>query len=62
MVTSVTVLGAGAAIAAAPTGQPHPWQFGLQDAATAVMENIVWFHDFLVWLIVAICVFVLGLL
>ncbi len=62
LVTSVTVLGAGAAIAAAPTGQPHPWQFGLQGAATAVMENIVWFHDFLVWLIVAICVFVLALL
>src|SRR5262249_32289757 len=30
MVTGVTVLGANAAIAAEPTGQPHPWQFGLQ--------------------------------
>jgi len=35
---------------------------GFQQAATPVMENIVWFHDFLLWLIVAITIFVLALL
>ena len=60
-VTSVTVL-AGASPALAASGQPHPWQLGLQQAATTVMEDIVWFHDFLLWLIVAITLFVLALL
>jgi len=50
----------GAAIAG--SGQPSPWQLGFQQAATPVMENIVWFHDFLLWLIVAITIFVLALL
>ena len=40
----------GAALAG--SGQPSPWQMGFQQAATPVMENIVWFHDFLLWLIV----------
>jgi len=46
----------------AGSGQPSPWQMGFQQAATPVMENIVWFHDFLLWLIVAITLFVLALL
>src|SRR6187431_1481710 len=46
----------------AGSGQPSPWQMGFQHAATLVMENIVWFHDFLLWLIVAITLFVLALL
>jgi cytochrome c oxidase subunit 2 len=50
----------GAALAG--SGQPSPWQMGFQQAATPVMENIVWFHDFLLWLIVAITIFVLALL
>jgi cytochrome c oxidase subunit II len=50
----------GAAFAG--SGQPSPWQLGFQQAATPVMENIVWFHDFLLWLIVAITIFVLALL
>src|SRR4029078_1395732 len=50
----------GAALAG--SGQPSPWQMGFQPAATPVMENIVWFHDFLLWLIVAITLFVLALL
>ena len=50
----------GAALAG--SGQPSPWQMGFQQAATPVMENIVWFHDFLLWLIIAITVFVLALL
>ena len=35
---------------------------GFQQAATPVMDNIVWFHDFLLWLITAITLFVLALL
>ena len=54
------LLGCGAAWAG--SGQPSPWQMGFQQAATPVMENIVWFHDFLLYLIIAITVFVLALL
>jgi cytochrome c oxidase subunit 2 len=50
----------GAAWAA--SGQPSPWQLGFQQAATPVMENIEWFHDWLLGLIVAITLFVLALL
>jgi cytochrome c oxidase subunit 2 len=46
----------------AGSGQPSPWQMGFQQAATPVMENIVWFHDFLLYLIAAITLFVLALL
>ena len=61
---NMAVLAGGAAWAqdAATTGQPHPWQLGLQQAATPVMDNIIWFHNFLLWLIVAITLFVLVLL
>ena len=60
VVTSVTVLGLGVALAA--TGQPEPWQLGMQDGATPVMNDIIWFHNYLLWLIVAITLFVLALL
>ena len=61
VVTGVTVLaGGGAALAA--TGQPQPWELGLQASATPVMENIIWFHDALLWIIGAIVLFVLALL
>ncbi|HXZ22303.1 MAG TPA: cytochrome c oxidase subunit II [Pseudolabrys sp.] len=59
--TSVPVLAAGAAIAAT-AGQPEPWQLGLQRGATPVMDDIIWFHDFLLWVISAIALFVLALL
>ena len=64
LVTSVAVFAGGAAAYAAneATGQPHPWQLGLQAGATPVMDDIIWFHDFLVWLTAAIAVFVLVLL
>jgi cytochrome c oxidase subunit 2 len=54
------IVGSGAALAG--SGQPSPWQLGFQQAATPVMENIAWFHDFLLWLITAIALFVLVLL
>ena len=41
-------------VAYAGLGQPSPWQLGLQQPATPVMENLIWFHDFLLWLITAI--------
>ena len=43
-------------------GQPSPWQLGLQQSVTPVMDNIAWFHDFLLYLITAITGFVLVLL
>jgi cytochrome c oxidase subunit 2 len=60
--TGASVLAGGTAALAAGEGQPAPWQIGLQRAATPVMSDIVWFHDFLMWIIGAIAVFVLGLL
>jgi cytochrome c oxidase subunit 2 len=64
VVTSVAVFAGGAAAYAAneATGQPHPWQLGLQAGVTPVMDDIIWFHDFLVWLTAAIALFVLVLL
>lgn len=63
-VTSVALFtGGGAAFAANnPTGQPHPWQMLLQPGVTPVMDDIIWFHHFLLWMISAITLFVLGLL
>lgn len=59
--TNLAVFGGGG-FALAQTGQPHPWQLGLQAAATPVMDDIIWFHDFLLYLITAITLFVLALL
>lgn len=43
-------------------GQPSPWQIGLQQAGSPVMEDVVGFHTFVLWIITGITVFVLGLL
>jgi len=59
-VAGATLLAAGAALAA--TGQPEPWQLGLQQGVTPVMDDIIWFHNFLLWVISAIALFVLALL
>jgi cytochrome c oxidase subunit 2 len=48
--------------ALAGLGQPSPWQLGLQQSASPVMDNIIWFHDFLLYIITAIAGFVLALL
>jgi cytochrome c oxidase subunit 2 len=58
---------AGVALAASGTvsaelGQPAPWEYKLQEAATPVMEQIVWFHNWLLWIITIITLFVLALL
>jgi cytochrome c oxidase subunit II len=58
---------AGMALAASGTafaelGQPAPWEITLQRAGSPVMENIVWFHNFLLVIITVITLFVLALL
>ena len=41
---------------------PQPYEMGFQAAASPVMEQIEDFHRLLVYIIVAVCLFVLGLL
>ena len=58
---------AGVALAASGTafaelGQPAPWKLGLQKGVTPVMENIIWFHHFLLVIITLIVLLVMGLL
>ncbi|WP_213772305.1 cytochrome c oxidase subunit II [Bradyrhizobium sp. dw_78] len=58
---------AGATLAAGSTafaelGQPAPWEAGLQEAGSPVMENIIWFHNFLLVVITLITLLVLALL
>jgi cytochrome c oxidase subunit II len=60
-VTIGVMLGSAATALAAP-GQPSSWALGLQEAASPVMADITWFHNFLLVLITAITVFVLALL
>src|SRR5262247_1778410 len=60
-ITMVAILTGGEA-AVAGLGQPSPWQLGLQQSASPVMDNIIWFHDFLLYIITGIAAFVLALL
>ena len=58
---------AGVALAASGTafaelGQPAPWEYTLQGSATAVMDYITWFHNWLFGTITVITLFVLALL
>jgi cytochrome c oxidase subunit II len=53
------VLAAGGSAHAA---QPVPWQLGLQESASPMMDTLVWFHDYLLVLITLIAGFVLALL
>jgi cytochrome c oxidase subunit 2 len=59
-VGGVALAASGAAYA--ELGQPAPWEFRLQEAASPVMENITWFHNFLTVMIFVITLFVLALL
>jgi cytochrome c oxidase subunit 2 len=59
-VGGVALTMSGAAFA--ELGQPAPWEYKLQGAATPVMEQITWFHNVLFWLITIITLFVLVLL
>jgi cytochrome c oxidase subunit II len=59
---TIGALLASAASALSAPGQPSSWALGLQEAASPVMADITWFHNFLLVLITAITVFVLALL
>jgi cytochrome c oxidase subunit 2 len=43
-------------------GQPTEWQLGLQESVTPVMDYIIWFHTYLLYIISGIAAFVLLLL
>lgn len=47
---------------ALPPGQPHPWQYDLQEPMGAMKAQIDWFSDYTLWFIVPITIFVAGLL
>ena len=55
-------LGWGATAAMAGTGYPDPWQMGMQGTATNIGHQVSSFHDWLLWLITAISLFVLALI
>jgi cytochrome c oxidase subunit II len=59
-VAGVALATGGAAFA--ELGQPAQWEYKLQESASPVMDNIVWFHNFLSVLITLITLFVLALL
>jgi cytochrome c oxidase subunit 2 len=59
-VAGMTLVSGGSAFA--EMGQPAPWEYKLQEAATPVMENITWFHGLLLAIITIITLFVLALL
>ena len=61
LVSAGIMLATGGA-AFAELGQPEPWEWHLQASGSPVMDNIVWFHDFLSVLIIVITLFVLALL
>ena len=43
-------------------GQPSEWQISFQDAASPLMQNLIDLHDFVVWIITFITIFVFFLL
>jgi cytochrome c oxidase subunit II len=53
---------AGVGAAFAGLGQPSEWQLGFQQSATPVMDNIISFHTFVLYIVAAISAFVLALL
>jgi len=57
----VAALAAGG-IALADFGHPSPWQMSFQQSVTPTMDDIVWFHNFVLWIITGITAFVLALL
>ena len=59
-VVALTLGSGGAALA--QTGQPAPWQMNFQTPVTNIAQDVVSFHNLLLWLITAISLFVLFLL
>ena len=48
--------------AVAQEGQPVDWQIGMQTPVTDIARQIIWFHDFVNYIIIAVAIFVLALL
>ncbi|KAA2234110.1 cytochrome c oxidase subunit II [Salinarimonas soli] len=61
LAVAALTLGSGGA-ALAQTGQPAPWQMNFQTPVTNIAQQVVSFHNLLLWLITFISVFVLFLL
>jgi len=61
LLLAVAALLAGG-VAFAGMGQPSPWQMGFQQSAAPSMDDIIDFHNLVLWIIIAITVFVLALL
>jgi len=64
---TIALVAAGITLATGGTafaelGQPEAWEWHLQPSGSPVMDNIVWFHNFLSYLIIVITLFVLALL
>jgi cytochrome c oxidase subunit 2 len=60
---ALAALGIAADAAAQVAGEgPAPWQLGLQEPATERMSQIIDLHNFVLWIITVICLFVLALL
>ncbi len=53
---------AGWSVALAQAEGPEPWQLGLQEPASKVMDEISWFNDFTLVIVTLIALFVLALL
>jgi cytochrome c oxidase subunit 2 len=62
MVSAAVTLLVTQTASAGGTGEAQPWQLGLQEAATPVMESIHSFHTLLLIIITCIVLFVLALL
>lgn len=63
LIAAIAIFGFAAdAVAQAAAQGPVPWQLGLQEAATERMSRIIDLHNFVLWIITAISLFVLGLL
>jgi cytochrome c oxidase subunit 2 len=62
LAVTISAILAGAGIAFAGDGQPSPWQMYFQQSASPVMDNIVSFHTFVLYVIIAITLFVLALM
>jgi cytochrome c oxidase subunit 2 len=62
LIAAAIALGLCTSMAMAGTGQPSPWQMDFQGMVTEIGHDVASFHYWLVWLITAICLLVLGLL
>jgi cytochrome c oxidase subunit 2 len=62
LIAAAIALGLGTGMALAGTGMPSDWQMDFQGMVTEIGRDVANFHYWLLWLITAICLFVLVLL